>query len=378
MEQNKSKEEDIKSRNGSDLGKNSNSLKFKGSDKFVDIEFFHRAPSISLKSEELNSIKSDKFTYNIGSKYNFHFVKAEYFEGINGDLPLLKVSVLNNISKMDSSGVVDKTYKDPSDWRYTHEYRLKLTVMDSVYEMDVTRNSVVQERNLLTFEFSTVPMDFYFNPKVRAFASVTDAIRVLDPYPVKLFNPTPNMTPTEIHQAGYTDYRLLNRCLASLTAPSVYAYTMNKINITNLNPKNLNINSFIDIEKYNIAYEVEDRKYEYNTSKHVIIDPVRSELFHAGNRYLWSTQWTNFSVVSSEPCKNLLMHLVQNSRFMQSFNKIIRISTEVYLPIISGDLVKIKVPDTTFPNTFIVKDRLMTLGSECKFTYELAAIHLPN
>lgn len=283
------------------------------------------------------------------------FHSAEYTETINGLLPRLVARFLCDADKIPTE---------------LEDVNLNLRIRDSEWRIKANVDDMKFEINTLTIFFSLAPKDFYYVSQSDKFNSIRLAIESL--YFSDIINPELlDDRLVELNQVGITNHRFCNILLSSLGSPSVFAYTLNELNINELDS---NGNNFKIIDPTKDSYNIEERRKRYVQQDLLVSQPTYTSL--ESRNGISSTnllEWGGIKINFNNDYQDYLSNLVDNSIFQKNLKLTLRLTSQSNLNIKSGDIVQISLPNLD-TERYLVMDRLFIIGSEIKFNYGLRAL----
>jgi hypothetical protein len=282
------------------------------------------------------------------------FISAQYTEITNGVLPRLVADFICDVNKfpLDLSNVT-----------------LNLRIEEDLWEIKANVDSFRFITNVVTIFFSLAPKDFYFKSRSAKFKSPTEAINSLY-FGEKIDSNIKNNTVVELNQVATSDYKYLNNILRSMNSPSVFAYTLNSLNIKNLNTKG----SKLKIDPKRVSYYIDDQEKEYSNDSLLEASPTTiGVMSNNSSRSSSLLEWGGIKVTYNESVSDLISNVVNNTVSIKKNKLSLRLTSQKNLYISSGDIVTIDLPNLDLTR-FLVVERLAIIGAEIKFNYKLKGI----
>jgi len=173
-----------------------------------------------------------------------------------------------------------------------------------------------------------------------------------------------------LNQVATTDYKFLNNILRSVKSPSVFAYTMNSLNIKNLNTKGFKLK----VDPKRVSYYVDDREKYYTQDSLLESLPTTTGVM-ANNNFKAASllEWGGIKMTYNETLADLIDNIVGNTISIKGHKLSLRLTSQKNLHIKAGDIVRLDVPDLDITR-FLVTERLAIIGAEVKFNYKLKGI----
>jgi hypothetical protein len=283
----------------------------------------------------------------------FAFVNAEYREGINGILPTLTASFICETDKFPL---------------YLNEVNLTLTVQNDEWRIKGNVDEFRFNENTVKLFITLIDRDFYFTSKSNKYLSVTKAIESL--YPGEIESDLTDNDPRELNQVNNTDYKYLNNMLRSLKYPSVFSYNMNVLKIKDLNIKKIKHDFDPQIDKYHV-YE---RMNNYSLERNGFSESSAIGLFaRDGEKDTTLTTWDGMEVIHNKQDDDLVINLIDNTRFQKQNRLVVRLVFQYIPPAESGDIVRVDLPNIS-QTEFVVIERLGIVGKDIKWSLKLREI----
>lgn len=285
------------------------------------------------------------------------FVSAEYTETINGLLPRLVARFYCDADKIP----VQLT-----------NVNLTMRVRDSQWNLKANIDDMKFNINTLTIFFTLAPKDFYYVSTSNKFNSIQNAVKSL--YYSTIDNESLlDSRLLEVNQVGVTSHRFLNMMLGSLRSPSVFAYTLNSLNLNELvfNSPNLKI-----VDPAKASYYIEDnKKKRYLRQDLLESNPTYSEVISRNSQPSGEMlEWGGMKITYNNDYKDYIRNLVDNSIEQKNLKLTTRVTSQADLELNAGDIVQISLPDLD-TDRYLVMDKLFIIGDEIKFNYGLRGLN---
>lgn len=306
--------------------------------------------------EQKNRVIADVVIEEV-SDGSIGFVSAEYIEVVNGLLPRLVARFYCDADKIPM---------------HLTDINLVMRVRDSEWKLKANVDQIKFDINKVTIFMTLAPKDFYFKSFSNKFKSIKEAVTSL--YYSDIEND--NLLDTrllEVNQVGTSNYRFLNTMLGSLRSPSVFAYTLNSLNINEISFNSTNLKKVDpDINSY---YIEEGKTKEYFRQDLLEASPTFSDLTarnSSPNTQL--LEWGGIKITYNKSYEDYLRNLVDNTIDQKNLKLTTRVTSQGDLGLSAGDIVQISLPDLG-TDRYLVMDKLFILGSEIKYSYGLRGIN---
>lgn len=230
--------------------------------------------------------------------------------------------------------------------------RINITFPANVDQIDFGKNDVV-------IYFTVASSSFYQESKSHTFLSLDEAIRELytDGTLVQEINDT---TPIEYNQVNTTDAKTLFRVLASLPPPSCYSFCLGRLKITDLNdPK-----PTIVIPESGYNYVVESTNNSILNGKIKRLPYYKVPVLSINGKLSKSlVSWGDKSIFLNSSCDNLITNIIDNSKFYDAGNHMIRVNFKFLPDFMCGDIITIKLNESDALN-YLVVERLAVMKED--------------
>lgn len=287
-------------------------------------------------------------------KNTLAFVSAEYTEMTNGLLPRLVADFICDVDKFPLQLTT---------------VTLNLRIEEDVWELQANIDDFTFTKNQVTIFFTLAPKDFYYTSRSSKFKSPSEVIKTLY-YGKDIDSDIQNNKRVELNQVATTDFKYLNNILRSMNSPSIFAYTLNSLNIKNLNTKGYKLK----VDPKTTSYYIEDREKDYSNDS--LLESTPSTIGVMSNNSFKASsllEWGGIKVTYNESVSELIDNVVGNTISIKGHKLALRVTSQKNLYIKSGDIVQIDLPDLELTR-YIVMERLAIIGSEIKFNYKLKGI----
>lgn len=284
----------------------------------------------------------------------FGFRGAEYRESINGILPTL-------VAKF-----VCETDKFPLKLT---EINMTLTVNNKEWRILGNVDEFKFDINIVTLFITLAPRDFYFVSTSNKFLSSDEGIKQLY-FNKEINSDITDNTPRELNQVGVTNYKYLNTLLRSMNSPSVFAYTMNSLNITSMKDYKVHL----DMDPKIHRYYIEDRLVSYLLDRKGYSDIITQGVASRdGKESGTMMSWDGLHITHNTDVNDLYVNMVDNSKYQKQNRLTLNLMFQ-YIPDIScGQVIRVDVPNMELTE-YLVVERLGVITSEVKFRYKLREI----
>lgn len=292
------------------------------------------------------------------------FVSAQYTEVANGVLPRLVADFLSSTS--DIEALLKKN----------NSFELTLIIKNREWTFSATIDQITYHIVNLTIFFTLSPRDFYYQTKSNRFNSIKNAVETLyySDIPEYSKEVLTEASLIELNQVGTTDYKYLNNLLRSINSPSFFAYTKEGLLIKHLpRDKESEITPDFEIDPSSVSYYIENREHSFLNDSLLISLP---QISNESSPYP-IIEWGGMRVSFNRSSRDLIENLVENSIYQKSLKLNLRLTSQTDLGIAVTNIVKIDLPNLE-TKLYIVMDKLIIIGSEIKYNYQLTALDLPS
>lgn len=244
----------------------------------------------------------------------------------------------------------------------TYSDRINLTFPANVDQIDFGKNDVI-------IYFTVSNSAFYQESKSHTFLSLDEAIRELYTDGV-LIKEVTDTTPIEYNQVSTTDAKTLFKVLASLPSPSCYSFNLGRLKITDLNnPKPTVIipesgHNYVVDSTDNSIYNGKIKRLPYYRVPILSIDGKETKSL---------VSWGDKSIFVNTACDDLLTNVMDNSKFYDAGNHMIRVTFKFLPDFMCGDIITIKLGESDALN-YLVVERLAVLKEDVEVSTLLKPI----
>jgi hypothetical protein len=281
------------------------------------------------------------------------FISAEYTEITSGVLPRLVADFICNIDSYPLS---------------ITEVDLELRIEDNIWDLKANVDDFKFSKNVLTLFFTLAPKEFYFVSRSEKFKSASEVIKTL--YFGDIESDINDNRLVELNQVATTDYKFLNNILKSYKSPSVFAYTLNSLNIHNLDTSGYKVS----IDPKYLSYYVDDREKTYTNDSLLESTPTAIGVMQTNGAESSSLlEWGGIKLTYNHELSDLVDNVVSNTISLKGHKLSLRLTSQKNMEFKSGDIVNIDIPEIDI-NRFIVMQRMIIIGPEIKFNYKLKGI----
>lgn len=277
---------------------------------------------------------------------NFRFVSLQLTESVGAFIPQLVATFIAGSTNYNL---------DLKEVELTLSYlnHSEITFTANIDQIDFGKNNVIMY-------MTAAPIDFYQINKSATFFSLDEAIMKLYKGG-ELIQGIHDMSLIEFNQVNQTDADCLFRALSSLKSPSCFSFGLGRLKVTDLSYPKPDV---IIREEDRTNYKIEDTDSSIHNGRLKRLPyynvPVMS--VDGLNRTTMSS-WGNSSLNINTNMIDMLNNIMDNSKFYDRGNHMIRVIFK-YLPdFMCGDIITINLQDVE-ARDFLVVERLALMKED--------------